>query len=97
MVEVRTYLLSPWDDYWIHQASLPMDQVLSSDKQWCEHSWFGFWSKEQRIKAALNFVTFPNMRTSSISCTLAVGSSDREQDTYHLVGTREIPIDHSAM
>ena len=79
MSGVSTYLLNPLDDYWIHQANLPMNMVASKDKLWLEQSWWGFFDRESGIKNAFNFWVYPNMRTASVSFTFGKTPHGRVQ------------------
>ncbi len=97
MSGVSTYLLNPLDDYWIHQANLPMNMVASKDKLWLEQSWWGFFDRESGIKNAFNFWVYPNMRTASVSFTFAVVQPDGSQLSHRMMVSREITDDRTSM
>ena len=53
-------ILSPFDDYPIHQTSEPILNPVSSERNFYERYWFNGFCPEQKLMFGIGFGFYPN-------------------------------------
>lgn len=100
MIESHTKMLSPWDDYWLHQADMVMEDIAVDpikDKLWLEQSWFGFFNREQGVWAGFNLTSHPHVRTIASYGGISTIAADGAQEEEGYAASREIFNDRADM
>jgi hypothetical protein len=81
-------MLSPLDDFPIHQVPKPIASPASSDRNAYGRYWFGAMHRDGAHQVEIAFGRYPNLRVCDASLSISVGD---EQHSFH--ASREAPID----
>lgn len=71
-------MLSPWDDYLIHQMADPVDRVENDDPRWFDRLYFGIHDSEGKFLVVTGLGTYPN--TGVMDAYVAAVHSQRQHN-----------------
>lgn len=73
-------MLSPWDDYPIHQTAQPIAHAASGDPSHYERYWFGVHDRAATVMAGLTLTLNPNRGT--VDAAFSVAAEGRQEMTF---------------
>ena len=73
-------ILSPFDDYPIHQTSEPILNPVSSERNFYERYWFNGFCPEQKLMFGIGFGFYPNRQIMDAHFSISV---DGKQHSFH--------------
>ena len=79
-------MLTPFDDYPIHQTSEPLTQPASSDRHVYDRYWFNGYRDDGAFYFGVSAALYPNLGIMDCGLSIAI---DGEQHAFH--GSRRAP------
>jgi len=85
-------MITDFDDFMIHQTSLPVNQPEPSDRNFYDRYWFNGFDNEGDFLFEIGFGIYPNRQVMDAHFSVSTGG---EQHCFH--GSRRAPKDRSEM
>jgi hypothetical protein len=90
-------VLTPLDDYLIHQAPYTVDTVWTSDRNFYDRYYFGMNTLDGKVAMIIAFGLYPNVGVMDAFATVAVEGDDQGRRPQEIVGQREPQQDRAPL